>query len=265
MAKIKVHVLNFHGFFSHIELVLENTSTDPHTYYGVNRWASPNNKWISHYGPKEALDDASSIFSFDIEKDPDDIVKKWKAYWNDTEKEAGILGNNCAVAAQWFLTEFAGIPKPSLSNISFNHLAFGILWPSFIPCPVTLPGRVMSNAQFHINAQNSPQTSQYMHLFVYTSLALATLALAASIFALTVAATVLSGGLAALAIAGGAVAVGASSYGFFRAFNNASAQTIRDNSQQQDQSSSIKKAPVPEIIELLPDLTSGYGAPALAH
>ncbi len=26
MAKIKVHVLNFHSIFSHIEIVLENTS-----------------------------------------------------------------------------------------------------------------------------------------------------------------------------------------------------------------------------------------------
>ena len=170
MAKIKVHVLNFHSIFSHIEIVLENTSTTPHTYYGINRWSSPTSSW-SLDGPATYIDWASSKYSFDINADPDKITKSWNKYWNDTENEAGIFSNNCAVAAQWFLTEFAGIPKPNLSNVSWNHLALGIIWPSFIPSPVTLPGRIFSNAKFHIDSKINPKAAnQYGYLFLYIAL-----------------------------------------------------------------------------------------------
>ncbi|CAM2957795.1 Uncharacterised protein [Legionella steigerwaltii] len=234
MANIKVHVLNFHGIFSHIEIVLENTSTDPHTYYGVNRWEGPKEKWSSY--PKQNIEEASSVYSFDIEANPDDIVKRWKEYWHRTWKDAGILTQNCAVAAQWFLTEFAGIPKPSLSNVSWNHLAFGIVWPSFIPCPITLPGRIMSNAKFHIEAKTHPEVAeQYTRLFLYTSMALATLFFAASVFALVVAATVLTGGIAGVVIAGCAAVGIASTYAFFKAHNVLSAQNIAAESKKTDE------------------------------
>ncbi|RUR05648.1 hypothetical protein [Legionella sp. km772] len=146
-----------------------------------------------------------------------------KKQWND----ASILSKNCAVAAQWFLTEFAGIPKPSLSNVSWNHLIFGIVWPSFIPCPMILPGRIMSNTKFHIEARTNPEMAhQYSRLFLYTSMALATLVFAASVFALVVAATILSGGMAALAITGCAAVGIVSTYGFFKAHNILSAKNI---------------------------------------
>ncbi|HVT62942.1 MAG TPA: hypothetical protein VHD33_05590, partial [Legionellaceae bacterium] len=194
MAIIKVHVLNFHSIFSHIEIVLENQSTNPHVYYGINRWEDPSDNW-SLNGPQEYIKQASSTYSFDIDANPDEITKRWKKYWSDTEKEASILGKNCAVAAQWFLTEFAGIPQPNLSNVSWNHLALGIIWPSFIHCPVSLPGRIMSNAKFHITARINPEiANQYTHLFLYTSMALAIFMFAASVFAIAVAATILSGG-----------------------------------------------------------------------
>lgn len=232
MSKIKVHVLNFHSIFSHIEIVLENTSTEPHTYYGINRWESPSEKW-SLNGPKQYISQASSIYSFDIYASPDEITNRWKKYWSDTESEASILGKNCAVAAQWFLTEFAGIPKPNLSNVSWNHLALGIVWPSFIPCPITLPGRVMSNAKFYIEAQNHPEiASQYTRLFLRASMAFATFMFAASIFAIAVAATILSGGIAAAAIAGCAVVGSVSTYGFFKAHNILSAKNISDDMQK---------------------------------
>lgn len=223
---IKVHILNFHSIHSHIEIVLENTSTQPHTWYGINRWAMPSNAW-SLNGAKQQLELASSTYSFDITADPDEITRSWKKYWSDTWNIASPLGENCAVATQWFLTKFAGIPQPDSTNVSWNHLALGIIWPSFIPCPVTLPGRIMSNAKFHIEARNHPEiANQYSTLVLYTSMAVAALLIAASIFALGVAVTVLSGGIAAVAIAG-CVAVGiASSYGFFKAHTIVSAQKI---------------------------------------
>lgn len=239
MAKIKVHVLNFHGIFSHIELVLENTSTQPHTYYGINRWETPSNTW-SIQGPNQYIKQASSTYSFYIEAHPDEMTSRWRKYWSDTQSHASILGKNCAVAAQWFLTEFAGIPKPNLSNVSWNHLALGIVWPSFIPCPVTLPGRIMSNAKFHIQARTNPEiANQYMRLFLYASMALATFIFASSIFAITVAATILSGGIAAAAIFG-CVAVGiASTYGFFKAHNILSAKNISQEINKKDDRHSL--------------------------
>ena len=235
MAEIKVHVLNFHNIFSHIEIVLENTSTEPHTYYGLNRWDKPNVGW-SIIGPEQCIAEASSIYSFDIDANPDEITEEWIKYWSKTESEASILGDNCGVAAQWFLSEFAGIPKPNLSNVSWNHFILGIIWPSFIPCPVTLPGRIMSNAKFYIEARNNPEiANQYTRLFLYTSMALATFMLAASIFAIAVAATILTGGIAAIAIAG-CTAVGiASTYGFFKAHNILSAKDISDKMKKTDE------------------------------
>ncbi|GGI75954.1 hypothetical protein [Legionella impletisoli] len=228
MAKIKVHVLNFHSIWSHIEIVLENTSTEPHQYYGINRWELPATYW-SNLGPKSYIDFASSVYSFDIEANPNEILRNWITYWNSTKDEASILGKNCAVAAQWFLTEFAGIPKPNLSNVSWNHLALGVIWPSFIPCPIMLPGRVMSNAKFYIEAKtNSDAAAKYSRLFLYTSMALATLLFTSSILGLIAAATILSGGLAAVAIVGCSLLGVASTYGFFKANTILSAKNISD-------------------------------------
>ncbi len=234
MASIKVYVLNFHGLFSHVEIVLENTSTEPHTYYNINRWATPQDEWWG--GPQRYIEWASSIYSFDIDANPDEITQSWKKYWHSTQREASILGKNCAVAAQWFLTEFAGIPKPNLSNVSWNHLAFGIIWPSFIECPVTLPGRIMSNAKFHVEAKTNPElTRNYTYLFLYTSMALAALMLAASVFSLMLAATILSGGLAGVVIAGCVIASIGSTYGFFKAHNRVSAKSIGDSLEKKEE------------------------------
>jgi hypothetical protein len=226
MAKIKVHVLNFHSIFSHIEIVLENTSTQPHTYYGINRWEDPKDHWDIN-DSKQSIEEASSTYHFDIDANPDEITNRWEKYWLDTDSDASVLGKNCAVAAQWFLTEFAGIPNPNLSNVSWNHLALGIVWPSFIPCPVTLPGRIMSNAKFHIEARTHPEiANKYTQLFLYTSMAVATFMFAASVFAIAIAATILSGGIAAIAISGCAAVGIASTYGFFKAHNVLSAKNI---------------------------------------
>ncbi len=233
MAKIKVHILNFHGPFTHIEIVLENTEAN--TYYGINRWATPTKDWV-HNGPEQSyMDWASSVYSFDIEANPDEIVRKWREYWFSTESTASILGNNCGVAAEWFLNEIAGIPKPNLSNLSLNLLAFGLMWPSFIPCPVTLPGRVMSNAKFHVEAyRNAELNKQYSDAFLYTSMALCAVTLSASIFGLIMASTILSGSIALLT-AGGCIASGAlSTHGFFTSYNILSAKMLTDNLKKTD-------------------------------
>lgn len=225
MNKIKVHVLNFHGIFSHIEIVLENTASQPHVFFCINRWDKPSDKWST--APRNCIDWASSTYSFDIYADPDEISSKWRKYWYATESQASILGLNCATAAQWFLREFAAIPNPDHLNVSWNHLAFGIVWSSLIPCPVTLPGRIMSNAKFYMEAKTNPQiANQYSHLFLYTSMALAILVFAGAMFALVAAATILSGGIAAIAIAGCASVSAGSIYSFFESYNTLSVKHI---------------------------------------
>ena len=166
MSKIKVHLLNFHGVASHLEIVLENTSIEPHTFYKINRWdEAPKDNWDYHAGDR--ISEASSIYTFDIDADQNEITSKWKNYWNETNRSASYAGDNCAVAVQWFLSKFAAIPEPNSSNFSFNHVLLGTIWPSFIPCPVTLPGRVMSNAQFYLDARTHPViANHYSTLFL---------------------------------------------------------------------------------------------------
>lgn len=239
MARIKVHILNFHSIFSHIDIVLENTSTKPHSYYGINRWAEPMNEWYRQSffcRPDVYMNSASSIYSFEINANPNEITKRYIKYWFDTNNESSIFDINCAVDVQWFLAEFAGVPKPNLSNISFNHLISGIIWPSFIPCPVTLPGRIMSNAKFYSEAINHPEiASKYTRLFLYTCMTISILAIKASIFAISLAAIILSGGIAGVAIAGSAAVGVASAYGFFAAHNKLSAKIIADDINQSEE------------------------------
>lgn len=180
MAQIKVHLLNFHGpFNSHIEIVLENLSDKNRGFYNLDRWSTPLKTWGKK--PEGYIANASSVYSFDIIADPYDITNSWINYWYDTEEDARVLGDNCAVATQWFLSKFAGIPQPGSSNFSLNYLSCGVVWPSFIPCFVTLPGRILSNAKFHLEAKNNPEmAAQYSRLLEYIYKALAVLAFAVS-------------------------------------------------------------------------------------
>ena len=174
MTDITVHVLNFYSLASHIEIVLEDESTDPHEYLRLNRWSKPErcyfnelNKpmWIENH--EQLVKQADAQFSFTLKGvDKLNITREWDQYFKESQSNAYILGDNCAVAAQWFLKNYAGVPDPNNSNISFNHLAFGVVWPSFIPCPVTLPGRVMSNIKFHLKQGVNPETTfGYVKLF----------------------------------------------------------------------------------------------------
>ncbi len=239
MANIKVHVLNFHSIFTHIEIVLENMSVEPHQYYGVNRWEEPG-CWNSYsYSYKNYIGEASSVYSFDIKEEPSKIAHNWHEYWHNSWGESAVLGKNCGHAAQWFLREFAQIPDPSFSNISFNHAILGIVWPSIIPLPVTLPGRIMSNVKFHVEARNnSKQAMQYSKLFLYMSLSLSVLTVSASIYGLIVATTVLSGAMAIAATSGclltgiASLSIFAQSYNALSAQNLSSKLNINDDEQE---------------------------------
>lgn len=233
MANIKVHLLNFHSIFTHIEIVLEDTSTSPSTYYGINRWETPAAAWLPLQNWNSAgnyIRQASSTYHFMIEADPTEISKCWREYWFSTENSASILGNNCGVAAQWFLRTFADIPDPSLSNISHNLLILGLMWPSFIPCPITLPGRIMANAKFHIEARRNPKLAQeYSRTMQYFTLSLTALTFSASAYALTIALplimTTIGAAVVALSITTGFV----SAYNFFGAYNTLTAIQIADD------------------------------------
>jgi hypothetical protein len=88
MAKIKLHVLNFHKInVSHIEIVLENTSTPSPTYYFINRGTKPRDDW----DPAGGLCDrrrkaANSTYCFEIEANTNEITQKWKKYYFQTKK-----------------------------------------------------------------------------------------------------------------------------------------------------------------------------------
>lgn len=191
MANIKVHLLNFHGPWSHIEIVLENLSVSPRTFYSINRWddypCRAFSKKIYKYETQitNLIKLASSRYSFEIQADPEEIVEKWRDYHEQTNESASCLGNNCAVAAQWFLNTFAKIPNPSIFSskpISFNHLAFGICVPSFIPIGIELPGRIMDNAKYYIETRKSkPQPSSTGLFSNRNAVYLATLAAAMAV------------------------------------------------------------------------------------
>ncbi len=237
MAKIKVHLFNISPLFSHTEIVLENID-EKNSFYGINRWDyNPETNWGEEAHDKlQALRSVPvpcSEYTFEIEADPGKIADEWGKYHAQTKESASILGNNCAVAAQWFLKEFANIPEPSLSNISVNLLALGVMWPSFIPCPVTLPGRIMDNAKFHIGIRdNAAIMREYSYWFLYTKMFLSTLCLAAAIFAITSISAIASFGIAPALVIAASAAVGTTSlYGFFTTYNQISAKNILDSNQ----------------------------------
>ena len=229
MPDIKVHLLNFHGPVTHIEIMLENLSVKPSTFYSINRWAPPLNAFYSQAGHEEIINQASSTYSFDIEADPDVIVHEWKTHYQNTLNDASIIGHNCAVSAQWFLTTFADIPAPNFYSapISINHLVFGLFVPSFIPVGITLPGRIMSNAKFYIEARDNPEIAdQYSYLFLNVCLAISALTIAASITGIILASILLTGGLSIGIIVACAAVGAASSFGLFASINTYAAKDL---------------------------------------
>lgn len=224
MAIIKVYLLNFHHIISGIHLLLKNVSSDSPTYYEIDRWRKPKDMW-SAVKPDYLIKKASSKYCFQISADPQDVIERWQSYWMRTQGRTGLTDRNCAVAAQWFLSQFAGIPKPNLSNVSLNHFCMGIFWPSFIPCPVTLPGRVMSNAKFYVEKQKHFKNKRQSNtLGLYFAIAVTALFVFSSLVGLIMASAFLTGGLAAIGMTESLFATAAGSYLFFKTYNQLSAQ-----------------------------------------
>jgi hypothetical protein len=267
MAKLKVHIVNFDLLHGHIEIWLENLEPRNKSYFVINRWRNPgtwfdsesiinyrlfnfileisldkkysasqlytisywqdNDKNPTSFQKLGSLPPFISVYSFEIDANPQEIQREWHQYYYATIDKAHILGNNCAVAAQWFLSKYANIPAPSFSYTSGNHLALGIIWPSLLPCPVTLPGRVMSNAQFYIEARKHPEiANRYSYLFWYMCLSMTVLLCATSILGIIAASTILSGGLAPLVMGASALMVAASVNAFFKICNRIEAKNI---------------------------------------
>ena len=233
MASITVHLLNFHGPVTHIEILLENTSVRPHLFYSINRWNSPSERFHEQRG-RDERDLASTIYSFNIEAEPKEIIQRWGEFHQRTLGDAGIVSHNCAISAQWFLREFANIPDPHpfSAPISINHVAMGLFLPSFIPMGVTLPGRIMSNAQFHIEARNHPELfTQYSDCLLSVYAAVCALAMASCVVGIILASVYLTGGLALVTVATDVVVGAASSYGFFNTMNIMAAKEISRTAQ----------------------------------
>jgi hypothetical protein len=147
----------------------------------------PSDKKYNYY--KKIL--IPKAYSFTIEADPDEIVKECKKHWKDglsKHKRLG-LGENCAASIQWFLEHFANIPAPNHSNVSLNYFTCSFFYPSVIPCPATLPGRVMSNAKFYLEARKT--SDRYSYAFLYLSLITTSLSTLGSISLAIIAVTAL--------------------------------------------------------------------------
>jgi hypothetical protein len=201
MANIKVHVLNFHGITSHIQIILENISETPTTYYCIDRARGAPEDKFSHEASelaaryKRYLKQADEIVDFIIDADPAAIIQSWKEYYKAASAQeafycqyvdpvaaafVGLLTNNCADTVEWFLKRFAHIPKTScLDNrpLKMDHVVFGLRVPSCFPIGVTLPDKVMDNVKTYVESKESKPSLR--GLFTNRNAALA-LGLAAS-------------------------------------------------------------------------------------
>lgn len=156
------------------------------TFYSIDRWSEPEKEGFIPEGKqfyKKEEDTyrsscrytsvfsscrkfATETYSFNIEADPADIVRQWEQYFYRTNPTASLLGNNCAVAAQWFLSNFAGVETPHFWNAPFSNdlivasrskPAVAVYLPSVLPIPVTVPKRIFEHAKFQKEIQKAPQ------------------------------------------------------------------------------------------------------------
>ncbi len=244
MSKINVILLNFHGVTSHVEILLEDLSAKTKTYYTINRWSPPDNAFTELDEVEDYISLASSVYRFKIEADPEEIAAEWNTYYHATRPKAHLLGFNCADAAQWFLSRFADIPEPHFYNtpITVNHLAMGLVWPSFLPFGTTLPGRIMSNAKFHVDARNNPLAAKrYSYLYLNVCIAASALGIAVGIAGITLASLYLAGALSVGIIMGGALLGAISSYSFIAHVNAKATKQIATKFSKVDESKPLLK------------------------
>jgi hypothetical protein len=231
MAKLKVHVMNWHGIgFTHINVLLKDMSAEPCGYYLLERWSMSAIDDVPNEIAKQYVNAASTTCTFEIDATPDEIKRGWSNY--HCTNEPNIITNNCADATTWFLEHYAKIPSPTFLSapISFNYLTFGIFIPSFIPIGITLPGRIMSNVEFYTYARNHPELAeQYSKLGLQIGIAISILVVAASITGIIAASICLSGAIATITTAGCSVSGAISTWGLFKAVNTQKAIQILEN------------------------------------
>jgi hypothetical protein len=160
----------------------------------------------------------SSQYVFPIDADIQEILRWW-----DFERPGhNIISSNCGDITQAFLEKFAQIPKPCALAAPFtlNHLALVICLPSFLPMGITLPGRILDHAKFHVEARINPQIiTQYQTGWLKLGVALSIALLFASIAGIAAAVSVLSGALIAPTLVASLALGAGSSYGFFKCVN----------------------------------------------
>ena len=204
-TKIIVHVLFLK--FHHVEVLLENpihavTNNEDSSgslYYRINRWTQPSEGWeVNQDGVKKhafhALKNkAQERFYFEIDADPDEIVREWNQYHVDTKNSEHIFKDNCAVASQWFLSKYAQIPPPKYwaAPFGFNQVCYLLYCPSFVPLFALLPKRVFDNAKFHMELRKKQQIDE-TYLQINLSLAADALLISGSLFGIGLAANYLS-------------------------------------------------------------------------
>lgn len=220
MATIRVNLLNWHWpVFTHISIMLENISKSPTEYMLMERW---NHEfpmlWETNHSHLWKMNEASYKYTFEIEADPEEIANEWRTFKHNTPN---MINNNCGDGAQWFLQRFANIPAPSCFSapLTLNHFALGIFLPSFCPVGITLPGRVVDNAKFHLKTREDADILpyQYSTLLLKIGIAATLLASATSIIGLIAATTYLSSSI--LAISAWTVAGTLSTVGLFKSVN----------------------------------------------
>jgi len=248
MATITVHLLNWHWpGFTHISVMLEYNNNSSHNYMILERWENAlptTHGWHNKDSfTKEYLNLANSEFSFDIEADPQEILIEWSNF--KRANGPNIIINNCGDATQWFLQRFAGIPSPSFLSapLSLNRFVLGIFLPSFIPVGITLPGRIMDNAKFHIETRKNAETlHQYSTLALKMCVAATLLASVSSLFGIVVAATYLG---SAAAVAGCTVTGAISTWGLFKSVNTLAAVNLSKELVRDTDEASADQIPVP--------------------
>lgn len=226
-TEIEVTLLNFHGINSHIEILLSYVDARGDKFiYTINQWAKPHRlfysgeEWLAFAEKKSG--EANSKFTFSLQADPIEISIAWFKRRHERANKASLFTENCADAAEWFLEQFAKIPKTHFysSYVSVNHFMFGLFVPSFLPLGITLPGRVMDNAKFHIKAlTNKENIKRYSNTLLNICKAMAIIAVTVSIAGIIAAALFLTGVLATGVMAGTSILALTGSLSFFKAHN----------------------------------------------
>lgn len=175
---IKVNLLFLSGH--HIEILLEKPEGRETSYYTINRWEAPAKEFcVNDNSVLNEIEDNNDIYSFTIEADPEEIIKEWTAFYEETLPREHILKENCADASQWFLKKFCDIDKPRFwgpvytndqitPSFDLSQLLPERAWaqgiqlpavylPSALPLPFSIPRRVFENARMHLEIRNHPE------------------------------------------------------------------------------------------------------------